>query len=99
MDCIFPALPRSEDIRKEETLELLQMIFSFLDNVPLERFQEWLDALKMTYFILFFPQPCKEMELISADGIHSIIPHIFVIFVNLICFQLKLDFQHVHHQF
>lgn len=67
-DCIFPSQPRTEEAKKEESLELLQMIFSFLDNTSLERFQEWLDALKMTYFTLFFPQPCKEMEIISPDG-------------------------------
>jgi hypothetical protein len=61
---IFPAPPRSEETKKEESCELLRIIFSFLENATVERFEIWLEVLKMTYFALLFPMPCQDMRCV-----------------------------------
>jgi hypothetical protein len=65
---IFPAPPRSDETKKEESGDLLRMVFSFLETAALERFQIWLDVLKMTYFALLFPKPCQQMHLVESGG-------------------------------
>jgi hypothetical protein len=64
---IFPAPPRSIETKKEESAELLRMIFS-LETTTFYRFQVWLDILKMTYFPLLFPKPCQEMQIVKDGG-------------------------------